>query len=320
MAKSFTRLKEQIRELGFGNKGFTGRLINRDGSFNIEKKGAGIKSFSPYQFVINMHWMGFLLLILIAYILINLVFALLYLWAGPENLTGYRPSGEMSGFLHCFYFSSQTLTTVGFGKISPNSHLTSLIASFEAMIGLMAFALATGILYGRFSKAQAKIQFSENILIAPYQDGKGLKFRISNSRKNQLIELKARLMYSYMEDDRGTRKRRYRQLGLEIDFINMFPLPWTLVHAIDEDSPIHGKNVQDFSGEEAEFLIILKGYDDTFSQYVHQAYSYRHDEIVFDAEFDPMFFDTKDGKTVVHLNRINDHRKVYPDSKQEPGV
>lgn len=316
MAKGLDKLREQIKELGFGSKGITGRLINKDGSFNVERRGAGIRSFSPYQFVINMHWAAFLLLVCLAYILINLVFATLYFSAGPENLTGFRSSSGADGFLYCFYFSTQTLTTVGFGKISPDSHLTSIIASFEAMVGLMAFALATGILYGRFSKAQARIKFSDNALIAPYQDGKGLKFRISNIRNNQLIELKARLMYSYMEEENGKRKRRYQQLDLEIDFINMFPLPWTIVHAINERSPIYGKKSLDLSREEAEFLIILKGYDDTFSQYVHQTYSYRHDELVFDAEFDQMFFDSKDGGTIVHLNRINDYRKVYPEKKK----
>lgn len=314
MVKGLEKLKEQIKELGFGSRGFSSRLVNKDGSFNVEKRGIGLKAFSPYQWLLSMHWITFFLFICVSYIFINLVFASLYLLAGPDKLTGYQPMDTADAFLHCFYFSSQTLTTVGFGKISPNSHLTSIIASFEAMIGLLSFALATGILYGRFSKAQAKIKFSSKALVSPYKDIKGLKFRIANMRKNQLIELQARFMYSYVEKDGGIDKRRYKQLDLEIDFINMFPLPWTIVHPIGDNSPLRGKGGLDFSKEEAEFLIILKGYDDTFSQYVHQTYSYRHDEVVFDADFEPMFFDSKEGNTVVYLNKINNYRKVYPEN------
>ncbi len=315
MAKSLEKLKEQIKELGFGTRGFSSRLINKDGSFNVERRGIGLKAFSPYHWVINMHWMYFFLFICVSYIFINLIFALMYFAAGPDQLTDYKPMGSMDAFLHCFYFSSQTLTTVGFGKVSPNSHLTSIIASFEAMIGLLSFALATGILYGRFSKAQAKIKFSNKALVSPYKEIKGLKFRIANLRKNQLIELQAKFMYSYIEKEGGVEKRRYKQLDLEIDFINMFPLPWTIVHPIDSKSPIQGKGALDLSREEAEFLIILKGYDDTFNQYVHQTYSYRHDEVVFDANFDPMFFESKEGSTVVHLNKISDYRKVYKENQ-----
>lgn len=309
--KGLGKLKEQIKELGFGSRKFSSRLINKDGSFNIEKRGIGFKAFSPYHWVINMHWLNFFLFICVSYVLINLIFAFMYFLAGPDQLTDYRPMSTFDAFLHCFYFSSQTLTTVGFGKVSPNSHLTSIIASFEAMVGLLGFALATGILYGRFSKAQAKIKFSSKALVSPYKDIKCLKFRIANMRKNHLIEMQVRFMYSYMEKVEGVEKRRYQQLDLEIDFINMFPLPWTIVHPIDDKSPLKDKGSVDLAKEDAEFLIILKGYDDTFSQYVHQAYSYRHEEVVFDADFDPMFFNSKEDRTVVHLNKISDYRKVY---------
>ncbi|MEL7144912.1 MAG: ion channel [Bacteroidota bacterium] len=311
MASGLEKLKEQIKELGFGSKAFSGRLINKQGGFNVNHKGAGLKSFSPYHWLINMHWFYFIFVIIGSYVMINLIFAVLYLWAGTEQLSNYQEGSGLDDFLHCFYFSTQTLTTVGFGTISPIGHLTNIIASFEAMIGLLSFALATGILYGRFSKAKAKILFSDNALISPYQDIKGFMFRITNMRKNHLIEMSARLVYSYLIQEDGVTKRKYRQLELEIDFINMFPLPWTIVHPLDGESPIKGKKSLDFAREEAEFLVILKGYDDTFNQYVHQVYSYRHDEIVFDAKFEPMFYEVPGKKTIVHIDRINDFRKVF---------
>ena len=310
MANGFERLREQIKELGFGTKAFSSRLITKDGNFNVSRKGVGLKAFSPYHWVINMHWFTFILVIIASYIAINIFFSILYLWAGTDQLSNYNEGSGLDDFLYCFYFSTQTLTTVGFGNISPTGHVTNIIASFEAMIGLLSFALATGILYGRFSKAKAKILFSDNALIAPYRDMKGFMFRIANMRRNHLIEMSAKLVYSFLINEDGLTKRQYKQLELEIDYINMFPLPWTIVHPLDEESPITHKGALDLAREEAEFLIILKGYDDTFNQYVHQVHSYRHDELVFDAKFEPMFYEVPGKKTMVHINKINDFRKA----------
>ncbi len=312
MAAKKSKSQEQLREIGFGSRNFSdsGRLIRKDGKFNVDIRGAGIKGFSGYHWVINMSWGGFFLFVLAAYIIINLVFAALYFVAGPQNLTEYNlDNSTWEHFVHCFYFSTQTLTTVGFGRISPTSDLTSFIAAFEAMIGLLAFALATGILYGRFSKAKAKILFSEKALIAPYRGGRGLKIRFANLRKNNIIDVSARIMYSFLQEESGEVKRRYRQLPLEIDFINLFPLPWTLVHAVDEESPLFGKGVLHLSREDAEFIVIVKGYDDTFNQYVHQVYSYGYDEVVFDVDFLPVF-QPKAGTTEVMLDQISAYRKV----------
>lgn len=228
---------------------------------------------------------------------------------GANQLTAYEEH-TMHDFWHCFYFSSQTLTTVGYGRISPVTPSMSMVASFEAMIGLLGFAFATGVLYGRFSKAKSKIAFSDRLLVSPYKGIKGLKFRIANTRRNELIDMEARLMYSFLEKENGETKRRYLPLDLEVSFINMFPLPWTIVHPIDEESPLKGKGVLQLSREQAEFLVILKGYDETFNQYVHQIYDYNHSEVVFDANFKSMFNPASGAGTVVHLDRISDFVKV----------
>ena len=211
MATGLDKIREQIKELGFGSKVFAkgSRLINKDGSFNVYRKGKNWSTFNPYHWLINMHWAYFFLFVIVSYILINSLFSFLYLLVGVEYLTNYQGVDSFDAFLHAFYFSTQTLTTLGFGKISPVGNWTNIIASFEAMIGLLSFALATGILYGRFSKAKAKILFSENALIAPFQDIRGLMFRIANLRKNHLIELRAKLMYSYLENQQGESKRIY---------------------------------------------------------------------------------------------------------------
>ncbi len=302
----------KIRELGFGTKSFkdTERLINQDGSFNVVKTGGSIFDFSLYHWLINLGWIPFLGILLAAFVVVNFFFALLYYFIGVEGLNAEPSISEWDAFLHCFYFSCQTITTVGYGYLSPVGKLTSLVAAFESFVGLMSFALATGILYGRFSKAKANILFSSNMVVSPYRGIKGLKFRIVNKRKNHLIEMQAIVMYSHLSGADDKQKRVYKQLDLEIDFINLFPLPWTIVHPIVDNSPLHGKGVLDLSKEKAEFVILLKGYDETFNQYVHQAFSYRNDEVIFDADFEPMFDTSSSGNTEVRLDLISAYRKT----------
>ncbi len=303
-------LKEKFKELGLGSKRLSNdRLIDKDGRFNVIRKGVGLKGFSMYHWMINLSWSSFFFFVTLGYILINTFFASIYLLIGVDHLSEYYGQ-RMDAFWHCFFFSCQTLTTVGYGWISPTGPATNLVAAFEAMIGLLSFAFATGILYGRFSKAKSKILFSKKILVAPFQSGKGLKFRIANSRKNELIDMEARLMYSFLEDDNGEMKRRYLSLDLQVSFINMFPLPWTIVHPIDENSPLYGKNAEELSQERAEFLVIVKGFDGTFNQYVHQVHDYNYTEVVFNSEFEPMFDPASETATVVQLDKISHYRKV----------
>ncbi|MFY0601014.1 MAG: potassium transporter [Cyclobacteriaceae bacterium] len=312
MAKKTTKQKnftERFKELGLGNRRISNdRLISKDGRFNVIRRGVGLKGFSLYHWLINLPWLKFFLFLIVAYVVVNMVFASVYFLIGADQLTAYDEH-TMHDFWHCFYFSSQTLTTVGYGRISPVTPTMSMLASFEAMIGLLGFAFATGILYGRFSKAQSKILFSKKILVSPYRGITGLKFRIANSRKNELIDMEARLMYSFLQDENGEIKRRYIPLDLEISFINMFPLPWTVVHPINEESPLYGKGTLDLGKEKAEFLVILKGFDETFNQYVHQIHDYNHGEVVYDVDFQPMFDPSAGAGTVVHLDRISDFRK-----------
>ncbi len=306
-------LKAALEETGFGSKSFSDldRLILEDGSVNVTKKGAGWKGFSLYYWLLNLHWSRLFVYGIVGYFAINLLFALAYFLGGREQLSGGSElPTSFDYFLHCFYFSTQTLTTVGFGFISPLKGFSSMLAAFEAMIGLLAFAFATSVLYGRFSKAKSRILFSKKMVVSPYRGIKGLKLRIANPRKSQIIELQARILYSHLEFENGVSTRRYTQLDLEIDFINMFPLPWTIVHPLDDESPIQNKTKADLEREQTEFIVILKGYDDTFNQYVHQVNSYRANEILFNADFEPMFDAGYETSTTVQLNKISDTKKV----------
>jgi len=193
---------------------------------------------------------------------------------------------------------------VGYGSISPKGTAANILAALEALSGLMGFAIATGLLYGRFSKPTAKIGFSQTMLIAPYQEGTSLQFRVVNQRANILMELEAKVLLMTVEGATGQPTRKYQPLNLERSSVYFFPLTWTVVHPIDPESPLYGKTAEDLALLQAEVLILIKGFDDTFSQTVHTRYSYRYDEIVWGARFTPAFRIDDDGDMVLDVDRV----------------
>src|SRR3984957_20421198 len=186
------------------------RVINPDGSFNVLRRGTNWRDINPYLHLVSIPLTQFFGWILLLYVLVNSLFAVFYYLLGPGALTN-----EASGrFLKCFFFSSQTLTTVGFGAIAPVSPAANLIAALEALCGLLGFAVATGLLFGRVSRPSARIGFSENALIAPYQDVTSLQFRIVNRRANTLIEPEVTLMVMTVKRGNGTSQREFKLLKL----------------------------------------------------------------------------------------------------------
>lgn len=280
------------------------RAINSDGSFNVHRKGLRLRDTNLYLLLIDTTWLRFFAVVLLIFLAINIVFALVYLDIGIEHLRGAEP--EMDPFLNAFFFSVHTLTTVGYGNVFPAGTMANAVAALEAATGLMVFAVVTGLLYGRFSRPSAKILFSQRALIAPYQDGTSLQFRITNARSNVLMDLEARLLLMTVNRADGQLKRAFVDLPLERRHVYFFPLTWTVVHPIDSESPLFAKTAQDLRAQEAELLILIKGFDDTFSQMVHQQYSYRHDEILWGAKFQPAFHVDGKGDLVLDVNRIHE--------------
>lgn len=301
-------------DLGLGNKVADkgpNRFINKDGSFNIIRKGLpNLRITNIYHELITMSWLKFSVITLITYLSVNTIFTILFLIAGVHHLTGHDAVNFSEKFYEAFFFSAQTLTTVGYGRISPEGLPANIIASLESLVGVLAFAIATGICYGRFSKPNAKIQFSKNMLIAPYQDITSLQFKICNIRNNQLIEIEIAVTYSYLTNINGKLIRKYIQLPLERDKVNFFPLPWVVVHPINEDSPIWGLDNNALTAIDAEFMILIKAFDDTFAQNVHVRYSYKHDEIILGAKFKTNFDNIENGKIVIELDKINEYESM----------
>jgi inward rectifier potassium channel len=282
------------------------RIINRDGSFNVRRKGLTLKDLHIYQLLLSLSWPAFMGLVLALFIIVNGLFAGLYIAAGLENLTGAQAPTRVESMLNAFFFSVQTLTTVGYGTISPRGIGANAIASVEAMLGVMGFAFAAGLLYGRFSRPSARILFSSKAIISPFRDGMSLQFRIANRRSNAIVNLEATVLLMTVEWEGGQQKRKYARLELERPTVYFLPLTWTIVHPIIDSSPLHGLTREKLAERSAELLVLITGFDDSFNQVVNARTSFRWDEIAWGARFVPAFHADNRGELVLDLDKIDD--------------
>lgn len=295
---------------GFGtnSSSYGGRFINKDGSANIERKGLNFfERTSWFHTFIEMSRLRFFAIIVGFYIFINFVFACLYYIVGLEFLSGINPNGtEFEKFGKAYFFSAQTFTTVGYGHISPNGFLTSLLSASEALVGLLSFAIATGLFFGRFSKPKAFLKFSHNILMAPYKDGKALMLRMTPFKNTNFTDAEAKITLGMQLEENGKIVNKFYQLELELYKINALTLSWTLVHPITENSPLYGFSKEDFKSVEGEFLVFIKTFDEMFSTTVGAKTSYTFDELIYGAKFQAMFHENEDKtKTILNLHKLN---------------
>jgi inward rectifier potassium channel len=298
---------KEYKDTGFSTipEGQPDRLINQDGSLNVKRTGLGFFAhFSVFRELIEMGWGKFNLIVIASYLFINVFFALIYLWIGVEGLNVQNTNNETNDFLNAFYFSAQTFSTVGYGRENPLNHPANLVAVFEMLVGMMYLALAAGLLYGRFSRPVSKVIFSENILVSPYREGKGLMFRFTNAKSNLLIEVEVQVLMSMNVVDNGKQIRKFYQLDLERNKINMLAMTWTVVHPIDGKSPLQNLSERDLLESEPEFLVFVNAINDTNSQLINARTSYKSNEIVWNAKFDSIY-KTRNKKTVVCIDKVN---------------
>jgi len=290
MATRVQPLNEQdLRDLGFGavvSRESQQRLLNRDGSFNVERRGLSLaQSLSPYHVLLTMPWSQFALLGVGWYFLVNVIFALAYLACGTDSLVSTGPGMSPHPFWRAFFFSIETLSTIGYGNIVPVNLAANIVVGIEALTGLAGFAIVTGLLFARISRPTANMLFSSHAVVAPYQGMSALEFRVANARSNELIEVTAKVILSRFEHIDGVRTRRYYPLSLERDGVVFLPLTWTVVHPIDENSILHGETPASLSASNAEVLVLLKAFDETFSTIVQTRTSYTFDDVVWGARF-----------------------------------
>ena len=301
---------KQAEDPGIGEKftDKTKRVINKDGSFNVNRRG--LKNVNVYQYLVEISWLRFLVIVFAGYIITNIIFASLYLSIGIQHLQGAEANTPMNAFLNAFFFSVHTFTTVGYGSISPKGVAANTIAAMEAAVGLMSFAIATGLLYGRFSRPSASLAFSGNAVVAPYRGITGLMFRIANLRTNVLAELEVKVLLMTVDKVNGQYQRKYFDLPLERATIHFLPLTWTIVHPINDSSPFFGRTEKEMNFTEVEIIIQVKGFDETFSQVVRTRYSYRYDEIIWNAKFIPAFHIAEGGDLILDIDKINNIEKL----------
>jgi len=318
MAKKQVQLSPT--ELGFGTftTGNDQRLLDKDGTSNVRKIGLPLwRPFEIYQRLIVMSWGKFLFMVFIAFVVTNLIFASLYMVVGIKNLEGSAHATFWQGYWEAFFFSAQTISTVGYGRISPNGFWASALSSLEALSGLLIFALATGLLYGRFSRPELKLTYSREAVIAPFGEIKGLMFKIANLRSTDLLDVQVEMVLSRNELVNGKYTRRFYPVPLERSTISILSMTWTLVHPINEDSPIYGQDYEDLAAGNFEMLILIRAYDPTFSQTVHSRSSYMYNEIVFNARFLPTIRNDAEGRIVVDLNYLSRYENLVQESKSE---
>jgi inward rectifier potassium channel len=300
-------------DTGFGTQAsqIGGRFVNKDGTFNLRKEGAPIfKRVSVYSFLLTITWLRFMLLIVGFFLLVNIIFTSLYLLMGESEIQGLIAPTTWGRVKEVFFFSVQTFTTVGYGRINPVGDGAHIISSLELLTGLLSVAVVTGLLYGRFIRPKAYIDFSEEALVSPYKNGRGLMFRmvpykINHHITNAQITVTTALMDNSMEKP----EFKFYSLKLERSRIDTFNMNWTVVHPIDEESPFFNFTREDLQKSELEIYVLITGFDQIFSNTVMHRTSYTFEEIVWGAKFKPMYRELGE-TTVVELNKLNDYERI----------
>ena len=297
-------------DLGFGTKITKSgeRLIKKDGSFNIIRNGK--IRWNTYQVLIGMSNRNFVIAMSVFFILTNAIFALLFVFIGIEQLNGVPEGSWISDFLYAFFFSIQTFTTVGYGGINPVGISANFISSLCATVGLVSFALVTGLFFARFSRPQSHIAFSEKALITPYKDMQSLQCRIVNIRDHKIINLSAQITMTWLEKEKGELRRKFALLQLERTNLTLFPINWTLVHPINSKSPLYGATIEEMKEKNTEILVMITGFDESYNQTIHADSSYIHSEIETGVKFKSMYTSSSKGPTRVNLDELNTVEKV----------
>ncbi len=303
------------RDLGFGSvvaRESRQRLLNQDGSFNVQRKGlSGFAMRNFYHWLLTMPWWEFLGFFIAVYLGINLVFGGIFTLCGANAIADTSIEPIQNIFLRAFFLSVQTFGTIGYGVISPVGTTANLFITVESVMSILLQALVTGMFFARFSRPTARIKFSENAVITPYQNITGLMFRLVNTRTSQLIEVGAQVLLTRFVEENGQISRRFDLLPLEREKISFFPLGWTVVHPINEESPLYGLTAEDLVKTDAEILVLLTAIDESFAQTVHTRSSFKPDEIEWNVKFISLYNKVKAGEPIsIDVRKLSKVEKV----------
>ncbi len=278
-------------------------IMNRDGGFNVVRKGVPKFHWGDlYHLLLTISWLKFFALVSLGYLVTNTLFALAYL-AGGDAIENARHGN----FLDAFFFSVQTMATIGYGAMYPKTAYANTLVVIEALLGLLGVAMATGLMFARFSIPKARMLFSRVAVIVPYNDVPTLMFRVANERKNLVLEAQINITLVRSEITKeGEEMRRFYDLLLVRSHSPLFALSWTVMHTIDESSPLYGLSSQDMVEDNMELLVTLTGLDETVSQIIHARYSYISEEILWNMRFVDILSKTQDGRRCIDYSRFHD--------------
>jgi inward rectifier potassium channel len=308
LSKRINPFLKTNNDTGFSNTGNIngGRFINRNGTFNLNKKGWPFwDRFSVYYTMISMPSWKFIMIIILTFIGINLLYTFAYVLLGAGEFTGLIYSSGWNYFKEIYFFSTETFTTVGYGRVNPVGDGANLVAAIEAMSGFLSFAIATGLIYGRFARPRAHLAFSDFAIIAPYRDKTGLMFRFACYKEHHaLTDVTVQVNLAMLLQENGQTVYKYYDLPLERSKIESLPMNWTVVHPIDELSPLLGFTAEDMKAADVEIYVLVRGFNDVYSNTVLQRTSYTYNEIEMNRRFIPMYQETENG-TVLELNKLS---------------
>jgi inward rectifier potassium channel len=285
---------------------YGGRFLNKDGSYNLHKEGRSImEKFNVYHMLLNLPVWQFTCVLVTTFILVNLLYTSIYLLIGTDQLQGIANRSAWGTFKEVYFFSTETFTTVGYGRVNPIGDGANFLASIEAMSGFLSFAVATGLIYGRFARPKAHLAFSDHAVIAPYKDGTALMFRfVSYKNHHTLTDVNVQVNVAMLVHENGHSAYRYFELKLERNKIETLAMNWTVVHPINEDSPLMNFSAEDLKTGDVEVYVLIRGFSDIYSSIVQQRTSYTYQEIKFNKKFVPMYRESSNG-TVLELQNLD---------------
>ncbi|MDF5730591.1 MAG: ion channel [Rhizonema sp. PD38] len=270
-----------------------------DGQFKIQGLGRWYSYWrDPYHLMLTIPWSGFLAIIALFYLMTNLMFGLAY-FAGGDCVAHVKPGA----FLDCFFFSVQTLATIGYGDMYPKTVYANAVVTLEAITGMVGVAVLTGLSFARFSRPTARVIFSHVAVIAPYDGVPSLIFRTANKRGNQILE--AQLRVYLMRDDvtaEGRFIRRIYDLELLRNQTPTFSLSWAAIHPINESSPLYGMTPESLIATKTTIEISLSGVDETVVQLINARHTYSAQQILWNTRFVDIFHRTVDGHRYIDYN------------------
>lgn len=273
----------------------------RGGAFEVAKTGASRFDFSdPYYLALAMSWPAFALTAFGMLLVINLLFALLYL-AQPGCIANLPP-GSLS---YAFFFSLETLATVGYGEMAPVTSYGHIVAAVEIFLGMAVVAVLTGLLFVRFSRPKAKILFAEQAVIGRHEGKRTLMIRVANGRMTSMSSASAELGALIARESEGQIYRGIQDLKLVRHRLPLFSLTWTLMHVIDEDSPISDYDAQRFAEEDVRLFLTVKAIDDSLGSEVRSIQGYDHRAVLFDARYADAVSRDEEGRTIADLSRLS---------------